>query len=90
VDRALSIFNWFLGDNDLRIPVYDTTTGGCHDGLHPQGVNENQGAESMLSWLGSLLALYEYRQSTTQESDKSISERATFKPADANHTPIPG
>ena len=66
VDRAFRIFNWFLGDNDLRIPVYDPTTGGCHDGLHAQGVNENQGAESLVTWLMSIIALHEYGVSVIQ------------------------
>jgi hypothetical protein len=48
-------FDWFMGKNDLAIPVFDFKTGGCHDGLHPNGVNENMGAESTLAWLISLL-----------------------------------
>jgi len=49
--EAWSAFNWFLGDNDLQIALYDPTTGGCRDGLHPERVNENQGAESTLAFL---------------------------------------
>jgi glycosyltransferase involved in cell wall biosynthesis len=56
--EAWCAFNWFLGDNDLQIPLYDPTTGGCRDGLHPDRVNENQGAESTLSFLMSLLEMY--------------------------------
>jgi glycosyltransferase involved in cell wall biosynthesis len=52
-------FDWFLGDNDLRIPLYDFRTKGCSDGLTPGGVNANQGAESTLSFLLSLLAVIE-------------------------------
>ncbi|HSN83280.1 MAG TPA: glycosyltransferase family 4 protein [Polyangiales bacterium] len=44
-------FNWFLGENQLQTPLYDSTTGGCLDGLHPDRPNENQGAESTLSFL---------------------------------------
>jgi glycosyltransferase involved in cell wall biosynthesis len=51
-------FDWFLGANDLRLPLYDPSTGGCFDGLHPNRVNQNQGAESTLSYL---LALAEMR-----------------------------
>jgi len=43
-------FGWFLGKNDLQVPLYDVVTGGCKDGLHPDRVNENQGAESTLSF----------------------------------------
>ena len=49
--EAWSAFNWFLGDNDLQLPLYDPVTGGCRDGLHPDRANENQGAESTLSIL---------------------------------------
>ena len=37
-------------------------TGGCRDGLHPDGVNQNQGAESTLAWLHSLLRLLQVQQ----------------------------
>ncbi|MEN9978980.1 MAG: glycosyltransferase family 4 protein [candidate division WOR-3 bacterium] len=50
-------FEWFLGRNDLGLPVYDYTTGGCHDGLHPDGVNGNEGAEATLSFIASLLTI---------------------------------
>ncbi|HWR15438.1 MAG TPA: glycosyltransferase family 4 protein [Terriglobales bacterium] len=53
--EAWSAFNWFLGDNDLQIVLYDSSTGGCRDGLHPDRANENQGAESTLSFLMALL-----------------------------------
>jgi glycosyltransferase involved in cell wall biosynthesis len=62
--QAWSAFNWFLGDNDLQLPLYDCVTGGCRDGLHPDRANENQGAESTLSFL---MALLEMR--TLQESE---------------------
>jgi len=55
--QAWSAFNWFLGDNDLRLPLYDSETGGCRDGLHPERANQNQGAESTLSFLMALLEL---------------------------------
>ncbi len=50
-------FEWFLGRNDLNLPLYDPTTGGCRDGLHPDRPNENQGAESTLAFLQTLLEL---------------------------------
>lgn len=50
-------FEWFLGRNDLNRAIYDPTTGGCRDGLHPDRPNENQGAESTLAFLQSLLEL---------------------------------
>jgi len=52
--EAWLAFNWFLGDNDLQLPLYDFVTGGCRDGLHPERANQNQGAESTLSFLMAL------------------------------------
>jgi hypothetical protein len=48
--EARRAFEWFLGRNDLAMPLYDPITGGCGDGLHPDRVNENQGAESTLAF----------------------------------------
>ncbi len=56
--EAQRAFEWFLGSNDLNLPLYDATTGGCFDGLHANRVNQNQGAESTLSFL---LALAEMK-----------------------------
>ena len=61
--RAWSAFNWFLGDNDLQLPLYDPVTGGCRDGLHPDRANENQGAESTLSFLMALLEMCSLEES---------------------------
>lgn len=44
-------FGWFLGDNDLAMPLADPDDGSCRDGLGPDGVNGNMGAESTLAWL---------------------------------------
>jgi hypothetical protein len=41
----------------LNLPMYDPTTGGCRDGLHADRPNENQGAESSLAFLQSVLEL---------------------------------
>uniref|UniRef100_A0A7C4CE67 Glycosyltransferase n=1 Tax=candidate division WOR-3 bacterium TaxID=2052148 RepID=A0A7C4CE67_UNCW3 len=63
-------FEWFLGGNDLGRPLYDYATGGCHDGLHPDGVNANEGAESTLAFLAALLAMRAAR-SAASRSDAS-------------------
>jgi glycosyltransferase involved in cell wall biosynthesis len=55
--EARHAFEWFLGRNDLNLSIYDPTTGGCRDGLHPDRLNENLGAESTLAFLQSLLEL---------------------------------
>ncbi len=57
LDEATRAFEWFLGENDLGLPLYDPRTGGCRDGLHPDRANQNQGAESTLAFLLSLLEL---------------------------------
>jgi hypothetical protein len=55
--EALRAFEWFLGRNDLGLPLYDPATGGCRDGLHPDRANQNQGAESTLAFLMALLEM---------------------------------
>jgi glycosyltransferase involved in cell wall biosynthesis len=57
--HALRAFAWFLGTNDLSVPLVDPETGGCRDGLHADRANENRGGESAVSYL---LALAEIRQ----------------------------
>ena len=67
VELALTCYNWFLGKNDQQRQLYDHASGGCRDGLMSDGVNENQGAESTLSYLCSLLALYNRRGLTANQ-----------------------
>ena len=55
-NEAEKAFQWFLGTNDLGIPLYDPVNGGCYDGLHVDRINRNQGAESTIAFL---LSLYE-------------------------------
>ncbi len=57
--HIMRAFAWFLGDNDLGLPLADVATGSCRDGLHPDRANENRGAESVVCYL---LALAEIRQ----------------------------
>ena len=56
---AARAFAWFLGSNDLSLPLVDLETGSCRDGLHPDRPNENRGGESVVSYL---LGLAEIRQ----------------------------
>ena len=56
-ERAVRAFEWFLGRNRLGEPVYDFATGGSHDGLAAQSLNDNEGAESTLAFFQALLAL---------------------------------
>lgn len=58
VEAAMLVFQWFLGQNDLKTFLGDLRGGGCYDGLQPDGVNLNQGAESTLAWLLSLVQMH--------------------------------
>lgn len=75
---ARRAFEWFLGRNDLHLPVYDPTTGGCRDGLHPDRPNENQGAESTLAFLQALMEL-RLAENSIRSDEKTYIEK-----------PIPG
>ncbi|WP_183998135.1 MULTISPECIES: glycosyltransferase family 4 protein [Rhizobium] len=58
-NEAAKAFAWFLGSNDLSLPVVDVETGSCRDGLHPTRLNENRGGESVVTYL---LGLVEFRK----------------------------
>jgi glycosyltransferase involved in cell wall biosynthesis len=72
-EEAQRVFGWFLGKNDLRAPVYDPRTGGCRDGLHPDRINENQGAESTLSFLMALLEMRVAKIATVDQLHQEMS-----------------
>jgi hypothetical protein len=57
-ERTHSCLRWFLGNNDTQSVLVDYATGGCHDGLHSTGPNLNEGAESTLAWLLSLMTVH--------------------------------
>lgn len=57
LEQLFTSFMWFLGDNDLRMNLYDFETKGCCDGLESDGVNRNQGAESILAYIISYLTV---------------------------------
>jgi hypothetical protein len=69
IQTAFACFDWYLGKNDQRIELYDPVTGGCRDGLESNGVNENQGAESTLSYMLSLLAMNIIRELAVDHDD---------------------
>jgi glycosyltransferase involved in cell wall biosynthesis len=71
-NSANQSFEWFFGRNAVGMPVYDSKTGGCRDGLQIDRLNENQGAESTLSFIQSLLELQQFGAETlTQRRTKS-------------------
>lgn len=67
--EAERAFAWFLGSNDLSIPVVDIKTGRCRDGLHPDRANENCGAESVVSYLLGLAEIRGLAQSRDSRSE---------------------
>jgi len=60
-DEAWRCFQWFTGRNDLGVALFAPDTGGCMDGLGPGGANRNQGAESTLAYLLSILELHHFK-----------------------------
>jgi hypothetical protein len=67
--RMRQAFAWFLGANRLGLPLYDFATGGCRDGLGESQINQNQGAESTLCFLLSLLTMLEFTGEELELSD---------------------
>jgi glycosyltransferase involved in cell wall biosynthesis len=93
-DRFLTLqrkaFDWFLGANNLYIPVYNFRTKGCHDGLTQDGVNINQGAESTLSFLLSLLSIVEsYALIDKVKSSKSVFSQPAKRIEQTTKKPTP-
>ena len=73
-EHAQRAFDWFLGQNQIRQPLCDATTGACRDGLHPDRLNENQGAEATVSFL---LALLEMRSAERARAMPPLKEPLT-------------
>jgi glycosyltransferase involved in cell wall biosynthesis len=74
-------YQWFLGENILRIPLFDHETKGCADGLQTYGINRNQGAESTLAyWISHLVVLkaMEFEYEFIQSSDLTATQKQTF------------
>ena len=71
VDNARKCFSWFLGQNDLGVQLYNYQTGGCKDGLQSQGANANEGAESTLAWLISLITMYKLFEDQVLAKERS-------------------
>ncbi len=66
-DHACRCFEWFTGRNDIGQALYDPATGGGQDGLEANGVNANQGAESTLAYILSVLELHHYAHAATHD-----------------------
>ncbi|UCD39378.1 MAG: glycosyltransferase family 4 protein [Fidelibacterota bacterium] len=74
--EARKAFDWYLGRNDLNLPLYDPLTGGCRDGLHPDRANQNQGAESSVTFLLSLLEVSSMEQMKPLPGVEPVKESA--------------
>ncbi len=79
-DNMQVCFNWFLGDNDLRISLFDPVSHGCCDGLESHGLNRNQGSESSLGLLMAQVAVKDAELSAGSSSENNI-----MKPAKHAH-----
>jgi glycosyltransferase involved in cell wall biosynthesis len=71
---AMRAFDWFLGKNDLQASLIDPDTGSCSDGLHPDRINENKGAESVLSYLLGLVAIRQFSATAAAGRTKPASK----------------
>ncbi len=81
VKKMYSSYQWFLGENSLRLPLYDYETQGCGDGLQPFGVNRNQGAESTLAyWISHLMVMkaLEFEYEFIQRSNNADVKEQAF------------
>jgi glycosyltransferase involved in cell wall biosynthesis len=85
-DHAVCAFEWFLGRNDLGLPLYDAATGGCRDGLHADRVNQNQGAESTVAFLTALAEMMLARH--VMDTARPASRAAAPTPAGSRVAPV--
>jgi glycosyltransferase involved in cell wall biosynthesis len=85
-DRALLAAQWFLGENDVGVPLLDSRTGGCRDGLERDGVNENEGAESTIA---SISAMQQARRVQAAARRAPISGAASTSAAPTQRSAAP-
>ncbi len=69
IDRISMTFSWYLGNNERQEPMCDFSNGGCFDGLNSTMINQNQGAESTISWLLALLRMIKIDQELKMNKD---------------------
>ena len=81
-------YQWFLGENILRVPLYDQETKGCCDGLQQTALNRNQGAESTLAYLISHLTVLN-ALALEHEYDPARAQAAPREPAQQELVPAP-
>jgi hypothetical protein len=79
-EQAQHAFDWFIGGNDLELELYVPGTGGCRDGLHVDRANGNQGAESTLAFLLSLVEMRHAQNMLTTSKQPVTSEISPLLP----------
>ncbi|WP_437395802.1 glycosyltransferase family 4 protein [Flagellimonas lutimaris] len=72
--KLFTSFMWFLGENDMRMSLYDFETKGCCDGFENYGVNRNQGAESSLAYLISHLTVLQAYEESFELGKATVSD----------------
>lgn len=83
--KLFKSFRWFLGENDLRVSLYNHDTQGCCDGIESYGVNQNQGAESTIAYLVSYLNVlkahedYYRKEKRIQKQKKEDDDKTIFR-----------
>lgn len=68
LELARQSFAWYWGKNACGKSLIDSETGGCCDGITPDGINQNQGAESVVGYCIASMSLDKYRAVDTQIS----------------------
>ncbi len=76
LDHAEAAWAWFFGENDRGVVMADPTTGRCHDGINPRGINANCGAESILAFQLGYYAMVKLRTAADRQPRGSKLETA--------------
>ena len=50
INKAITCYNWYNGQNSKKLCLIDNQTGACYDGICKNGLNLNQGSESIVSF----------------------------------------
>ena len=87
--EAERAFEWFLGRNDLGLPLCDLRTGACHDGLCPDQVNANEGAESTLAYLLAVAEMRLAAQTSVLSGGPDTSKVTTARTQEGKHVGQP-
>jgi len=66
--KARTCFSWYRGLNSKNLSLVDTETGGCYDGITANGLNLNQGAESVVSFWIAYLEIEKYSGEKKQKT----------------------